>query len=123
MRLVSFHTEDGPAAAVQLGEDLVPVSTLDAPSTTVRGLLAALDAEGMRELQRRAEHEQASARIPLADVTLHAPIADPQKIICLGLNYLTADSASLTFHCVMVPPAHRLPGECVVARAFRGTEP
>jgi 2-keto-4-pentenoate hydratase/2-oxohepta-3-ene-1,7-dioic acid hydratase in catechol pathway len=87
MRLVSFHTEDGPAAAVQLGEDLVPVSTLDAPSTTVRGLLAALDAEGMRELQRRAEHEQASARIPLADVTLHAPIADPQKIICLGLNY------------------------------------
>jgi acylpyruvate hydrolase len=87
MRLLSFHTEDGPAAeaAVQLGEDLVPVSTLDAPSTTVRGLLAALDAEGLRELQRRAE--QASTRISLADVTLHAPIADPQKIICLGLNY------------------------------------
>jgi acylpyruvate hydrolase len=85
MRLVSFHTEDRPAAAVKLGEDLVPASTLDAPSTTVRGLLAALDAEGLRELQRRAE--QASARIPLADVTLHAPITDPQKIICLGLNY------------------------------------
>jgi acylpyruvate hydrolase len=85
MRLVSFHTADGPAAAVQLGEDLVPVSTLNAPSTTVRGLLAALDAEGLRELQKRAE--QASARISLADVTLHAPITDPQKIICLGLNY------------------------------------
>jgi acylpyruvate hydrolase len=86
MRLLSFHIEDGPAAAaVQLGEDLVPVSALDAPSTTVRGLLAALDAEGLRELQRRAE--QASARISLADVTLHAPITDPQKIICLGLNY------------------------------------
>jgi len=85
MRLVSFHTADGPAAAVQLGEDLVPVSTLNAPSTTVRGLLAALDAEGLRELQKRAE--QASTRISLADVTLHAPITDPQKIICLGLNY------------------------------------
>jgi len=61
MRLVSFHTEDGPTAAVQLGEDLVPVSTLDAPSMTVRGLLAALDAEGLHELQRRAE--QAGKRI------------------------------------------------------------
>jgi 2-keto-4-pentenoate hydratase/2-oxohepta-3-ene-1,7-dioic acid hydratase in catechol pathway len=85
MRLVSFHTEDGPTAAVQLGEDLVPVSTLDAPSMTVRGLLAALDAEGLRELQRRAE--QAGERISLTDVTLYAPVTDPQKIICLGLNY------------------------------------
>jgi acylpyruvate hydrolase len=93
MRLVSYHAEDGPAAgaapapaaAVQLGEDLVPVSALNAPSTTVRGLLEALDAEGLRELQARAE--QASERIALADVTLHAPVTDPQKIVCLGLNY------------------------------------
>ena len=85
MRLVSYHAEDGPAAAVQLGEDLIPVSALDAPSTTVRGLLEALNAEGLRELQARAE--QASERIALADVTLHAPVTDPQKIVCLGLNY------------------------------------
>jgi acylpyruvate hydrolase len=85
MRLVSFDTADGPAAAVQLGEDLVPASTLNAPSATVKGLLAALDAEGLRELQRRAE--QASERISLADVALRAPVTDPQKIICLGLNY------------------------------------
>jgi acylpyruvate hydrolase len=85
MRLVSFHTEDGPAAAVQLGGDLIPACTLDAPSATVRGLLQTLDAEGLRELQRRAE--QAGKRISLTDVTLHAPVTDPQKIICLGLNY------------------------------------
>jgi acylpyruvate hydrolase len=85
MRLVSFHTEEGPAAAVALGDDLIPASTLNAPSASVRGLLEALDPEGLRELQRRAE--QASERMALADVTLHAPIADPQKIICLGLNY------------------------------------
>ncbi|MFZ1153705.1 MAG: fumarylacetoacetate hydrolase family protein [Solirubrobacteraceae bacterium] len=85
MRLVSFHTEDGPAAAVQLGENLIPASALDAPSLTVRGLLAALDDEGLRDLQRRAE--QADEHISLADVTLHAPVTDPQKIICLGLNY------------------------------------
>jgi acylpyruvate hydrolase len=85
MRLVSFHTEDGPTAAVQPGEDLVPVSALDPPATTVRGLLETLDAEGLRELGRRAE--EASERIALADATLNAPITDPQKIVCLGLNY------------------------------------
>jgi acylpyruvate hydrolase len=84
MRLVSIHTADGPAAAVQLGEDVVPVATLGAPATTVRGLLAALDGEGLRELQARAE---AGERMSLTDVTLHAPVTDPQKIVCLGLNY------------------------------------
>src|ERR1700689_4461913 len=85
MRLVSLGTEDGPAAAVQIGDDLVPVSALDAPATTVRGLLEALDGDGLRELEIRAE--QAGERIALTDVTLHAPVPDPQKIVCLGLNY------------------------------------
>jgi acylpyruvate hydrolase len=85
MRLASIHTDEGPAAAVLLGEDLVPVSALGAPATTVRGLLAALDAEGLRELQGRAE--RADVRTALADARLHAPITDPQKIVCLGLNY------------------------------------
>jgi 2-keto-4-pentenoate hydratase/2-oxohepta-3-ene-1,7-dioic acid hydratase in catechol pathway len=87
VRLLSFHTDDRSVAAagVQIGDHLVPVSTLDAPAATVRGLLEALDIAGLRELAGRAE--QASERVALADVTLHAPIADPQKIICLGLNY------------------------------------
>jgi 2-keto-4-pentenoate hydratase/2-oxohepta-3-ene-1,7-dioic acid hydratase in catechol pathway len=85
VRLVSIRTEEGPAAAVLLGEDLVPVSALDAPTTNVRGLLAALDAEGLGELQRRAE--ECDERMALADAKLHAPVTDPQKIVCLGLNY------------------------------------
>jgi len=85
MRLVSFHTEDGPAAAVQIGGDLVPVSALEVPATTVSALLEVLDRDGLRELEVRAT--ETNERIPLTDVTLHAPITDPQKIICLGLNY------------------------------------
>ena len=85
MRLVSFHTEDGPAAAVQIAEELVPVSALDAPATNVRGLLEALDADGLRDLGRRTEITD--ERISLSDATLHAPITDPEKIVCLGLNY------------------------------------
>jgi acylpyruvate hydrolase len=85
MRLVSFHTGDGPAAAVQIGDDLVPVSALEVPATTVSALLEVLDGDGLRELEVRAT--ETNERIPLTDVTLHAPITDPQKIICLGLNY------------------------------------
>jgi 2-keto-4-pentenoate hydratase/2-oxohepta-3-ene-1,7-dioic acid hydratase in catechol pathway len=85
MRLMTIDTRDGPAAAVQLGEDVVPVSALDAPATSVRGLLAALDGAGLRALHARAE--QAEERIALADAGLHAPVVDPQKIVCLGLNY------------------------------------
>jgi 2-keto-4-pentenoate hydratase/2-oxohepta-3-ene-1,7-dioic acid hydratase in catechol pathway len=51
----------------------------------VRGLLEALDTDGLRELGRRAGG--ASERLTLADVALHAPVTDPQKIVCLGLNY------------------------------------
>jgi acylpyruvate hydrolase len=85
MRLLSFYTEEGPAAAVQLGDELVPVAALAAPASSVRGLLAALDADGLAELARRAA--QADERLALADVALCAPIVDPQKIVCIGLNY------------------------------------
>ncbi len=85
MRLVTFDAGDGPAAGVLLGEELVPASSLDAPSATVRGLLAALDADGLLQLGARAAG--AAERIALAGVRLHAPVTDPQKIVCIGLNY------------------------------------
>ncbi len=85
MRLVSYHDETGIRPGVLLGEEIVPATELQAPADSVRGLLAALDAEGLAELGRRAE--QSSNRVALADVRLAAPVPDPQKIICLGLNY------------------------------------
>jgi 2-keto-4-pentenoate hydratase/2-oxohepta-3-ene-1,7-dioic acid hydratase in catechol pathway len=85
MRLVSFSTEDGPAAGVQVGEEVVPVAAMDAPAGTVRGLLEALDADGLGELGRRAE--ETGERVALSEVSLEAPVGDPQKIVCLGLNY------------------------------------
>jgi acylpyruvate hydrolase len=85
VRLLSVRTGEGPAAAVQVGQELVLASALDAPAANVRGLLAALDADGLGELQRRAE--EADERMPLAGANLDAPVGDPQKIICIGLNY------------------------------------
>jgi 2-keto-4-pentenoate hydratase/2-oxohepta-3-ene-1,7-dioic acid hydratase in catechol pathway len=85
MRLLTYQTADGPAAAIQVDETLVPADAVDAPASTVRGLLEALDGEGLRELAARAETVE--ERVPLAEATLCAPIPDAHKIICLGLNY------------------------------------
>ena len=85
MRLLTYWTAEGPAAAIQVDEALVPTSALGAPAATVRELLQALDGDGLRELAARAA--DAEERIPIADARLCAPIPDPHKIICIGLNY------------------------------------
>ncbi len=85
MRLITYDDGSGSQAGVLLGEELVPVSALQAPATTVRGLLDMLDATGLADLGHRAE--SAAQRTPVAEVRLLAPVPDPEKIICMGLNY------------------------------------
>jgi acylpyruvate hydrolase len=85
MRLVTYDSGAGAQAGVLVEQHVVPVSALDAPARSVRGLLERLDAAGLVELgERAAASEQRSA---LASVRLLAPVPDPEKIICLGLNY------------------------------------
>jgi 2-keto-4-pentenoate hydratase/2-oxohepta-3-ene-1,7-dioic acid hydratase in catechol pathway len=88
VRLVSFMDDRDPRAAVLLGDRLVPTSVLGAASS-VRALLAESDADSFRELGARAAAADAAAAwsIRLTDVSLCAPVPDPQKIICIGLNY------------------------------------
>ena len=85
MRLLTYRTGEGTQAGILLDEDVVPVSALDAPASSVRGLLRALDADGLAALARRAR--DSTARLPLASLTLAAPVPDPEKVVCLGLNY------------------------------------
>jgi 2-keto-4-pentenoate hydratase/2-oxohepta-3-ene-1,7-dioic acid hydratase in catechol pathway len=85
MRLITFEDHAGPLAGVLIGDEVVPVAALDAPATTVRGLLRELDASALAELGRQAEG--APQRTPLAELKLLAPVPDAGKIVCLGLNY------------------------------------
>jgi 2-keto-4-pentenoate hydratase/2-oxohepta-3-ene-1,7-dioic acid hydratase in catechol pathway len=85
VRLLTYDDGSGPQAGIQLEQELVPVAALGAPAGSLRGLLHALDADGLAELQARAG--DAEDRVALADVRLLAPVPDPEKIICLGLNY------------------------------------
>jgi 2-keto-4-pentenoate hydratase/2-oxohepta-3-ene-1,7-dioic acid hydratase in catechol pathway len=85
MRLLTFDDGSGARAGILVGEDVVPATALDAPAGSVKGLLEALDAEGLADLGNRASGAQ--ERIALSSVRLLAPVPDPEKIICLGLNY------------------------------------
>ena len=85
MRLVTYDNGTGAEAGVLVEEQVVPVSALDAPARSVRGLLEPLDAAGLLALGERAA--ASDERLALESVRLLAPVPDPEKIICLGLNY------------------------------------
>ena len=85
VRLVTYDDGSGERAGILLGAEIVPAASVQAPAQSVRGLLDALDATGLAALGERAGAVE--GRIALSDVRLCAPIPDPEKIICLGLNY------------------------------------
>jgi acylpyruvate hydrolase len=85
MRLLTYIADGEQQAAVLLDDVLVPTASLGLPSS-VSELLRTLDADQLRELAARAAVAGEHA-LRLADVTLCAPVPDPQKIICIGLNY------------------------------------
>ena len=86
MRLVSYTAGGSASAGVLLGQEIVPLLALGFPQGVgVRGLLEELDAAGLRDLGERAAG--VGERVALADVRLRAPVPDPEKIVCIGLNY------------------------------------
>jgi 2-keto-4-pentenoate hydratase/2-oxohepta-3-ene-1,7-dioic acid hydratase in catechol pathway len=83
MRIVTYASDRGPRAGVLVGEDRVVDAwdMLGGGCGTVRGLLRA---DRMAELA--AAVAGAEGR-PLAEDALQPPVPDPEKIICIGLNY------------------------------------
>src|SRR5690242_8772589 len=86
MRLATIQTPDGPRAAVLRGDSYIDLhATRRQLPTGVRGLL-----EGGPDLLREAAETAArpdAVRYPAAAAKLLAPVPDPEKIICVGLNY------------------------------------
>jgi 2-keto-4-pentenoate hydratase/2-oxohepta-3-ene-1,7-dioic acid hydratase in catechol pathway len=82
MRLVTYRGDDGPRAGVLTDEGV-----LDA------GALLGLERIGLRELieagrvPELAERVDEAEREPIANAKLLPPIPDPDKIVCMGLNY------------------------------------
>nr|XP_060643419.1 fumarylacetoacetate hydrolase domain-containing protein 2 [Anolis sagrei ordinatus]XP_060643420.1 fumarylacetoacetate hydrolase domain-containing protein 2 [Anolis sagrei ordinatus] len=91
MRLVQFRTE-GPASEPRIGlevkdgGDVLDLNSLD-PSLpkSMRGFLEA--GETALQVAKRAQASDQRA-IPRSQVTLLAPITNPDKVICVGMNYV-----------------------------------
>ncbi|MGI8726723.1 MAG: fumarylacetoacetate hydrolase family protein [Solirubrobacterales bacterium] len=98
MRLISYLTDEGPrAAAVNPDDEVVDLwRALGTPKPMLREDWHRTPAhpEGLRAaLERYAPDDLIEAAVggeplgPVSEVTLLPPITDPQKIICIGLNY------------------------------------
>jgi 2-keto-4-pentenoate hydratase/2-oxohepta-3-ene-1,7-dioic acid hydratase in catechol pathway len=86
MKLVSYIEPgvDGKKASYGAleGDRLVDLSTHTAPT-----LRSALATEGVDGLRQRFEARRKDAGVPATSVQLVPPIPDPEKILCIGLNY------------------------------------
>ena len=92
MLIISYRTEGKWRAGIADGSHLIDVAGLNPSSqefTTVRGLLEAGPAavEQTLDLARGAFLGGSEELIPIGAVELGPPVPDPDKIICLGLNY------------------------------------
>jgi 2-keto-4-pentenoate hydratase/2-oxohepta-3-ene-1,7-dioic acid hydratase in catechol pathway len=105
MRLVTYRSQVGPRVAAAYGEGFVDLHDADSGlPTTLKELLA----QGPEGLQRAARAASRGRPIPAAGVHLLAPVLDPEKVLCIGLNY--ADHAAET--------GQPLPSEPVVFNKF-----
>jgi 2-keto-4-pentenoate hydratase/2-oxohepta-3-ene-1,7-dioic acid hydratase in catechol pathway len=91
MRLISYNTPDGPRVAGMRDNQFIDLNHAD---PGVPACIKALLAQGPDGI-RRAEAALAGGKpIPLAGLRPAPPIPQPEKIICVGLNY--ADHARET---------------------------
>lgn len=86
MRLVTY-TRDGETTSGVLADDAHVVDLHRTDPAIPSGMLALLGGGDAMLDRARAAVAGAGARIPLAAVTLEAPIARPGKVLAIGLNY------------------------------------
>jgi acylpyruvate hydrolase len=85
MRLVSYEADAGARAGVLVDETVIDAwAALGEPD---RSSLRELIGEGRVGELRGALGNAGAPSHPLADVSLLPPIPDPDKIVCIGLNY------------------------------------
>lgn len=80
VRVVSYESERGPRAGLLRGDSVIDAwDAIGGGGSGVRELIAA------GRLGELAEADGAAT--PLSELTLLVPVPDPEKIICIGLNY------------------------------------
>ncbi len=86
MRLVTYNPGEGPRAGVLRGGTVIDAwgSLGEAEPRSLRELIAE---QRLEDLRRALDGDEEIEAQPLEQVELLAPIVDPEKIVCIGLNY------------------------------------
>ncbi|HEX5778103.1 MAG TPA: fumarylacetoacetate hydrolase family protein [Xanthobacteraceae bacterium] len=87
MKIVGFEASGGLRLGVIEGDQVIDLQAVDAnlPSDLRVILQKSGDLSHLGDLARRAP---AQARVPLKGLKYALPVANPGKVVCLGLNYL-----------------------------------
>jgi len=86
MRLATIQSDSGPRAVVQVGESFVDVhATSSSLPHNVREIL--VGGAPLLQAVQQAANSAAAVRVAPANVVYLAPVPNPGKIVCLGLNY------------------------------------
>jgi acylpyruvate hydrolase len=94
MRLVSYHADRGLRSGILVGEAVVDTEAAARQARTGEELdwtsnraVVQASPEQRRAVAQAAEEDLETSGIPLSQVRLGPPIPDPDKILCMGLNY------------------------------------
>ena len=88
MKIVSFEANNGVRLGVVEGDSVIDLQAVDTSLTGDLGEVLRRGPGDLKPLADLAKKASASARLPLAGLRYALPVANPGKIICLGLNYL-----------------------------------
>ena len=86
MRLVAFKGADGSRVGVVKEDGVIDLTEVD--SHAPRTIAAAIREDRMGELGELAAKADAGNRLDYDSLDFELPVADPGKILCLGLNYM-----------------------------------
>ncbi|MEZ5889886.1 MAG: fumarylacetoacetate hydrolase family protein [Xanthobacteraceae bacterium] len=88
MKIVGFETDAGPRLGVVENDQVVDLQAVDASTPTDLGVLLARTSGDLSPLRDLVARAPSAARIPPQGLRFALPVANPGKIVCLGLNYL-----------------------------------
>jgi len=92
MRFISYLSDNHPRIAVRAADGFIDLHTADASLPTCMRQFLAMGQPGLQAAEKVIASGQQTFQ--LESVQLLAPVPEPQKVICIGLNY--ADHAAET---------------------------
>ena len=83
MRLTSFSVADRPSYGIVTDDGIIDLGRLPEAPSNLRQALSQLGADGLKALGHNLSADHA-----VDDIVYQTPIVDPEKIICIGVNYV-----------------------------------